>query len=48
MAERHGFSLEAPVGELRAAAREVLLFGDDQGFPGVVPYLRRRVGACSA
>ncbi|HXK09013.1 MAG TPA: excinuclease ABC subunit UvrA [Vicinamibacteria bacterium] len=43
VAERHGFSLETPVGELRPAAREVLLFGDEQGFPGVVPYLRRRV-----
>ena len=43
VAERHGFSLEAPVAELPAAAREVLLFGDDEGFPGVVPYLRRRV-----
>ena len=43
VAERHGFSLEAPVGELPAAAREVLLLGDDEGFPGVVPYLRRRV-----
>ena len=43
VAERHGFSLEAPVAELPPAAREVLLFGDDQGFPGVVPYLRRRV-----
>jgi excinuclease ABC subunit A len=43
VAERHGFSLEAPVGELPAAARKVLLFGDEAGFPGVVPYLRRRV-----
>jgi excinuclease ABC subunit A len=43
VAARHGFSLEAPVGELPPAAREVLLFGDDEGFPGVVPYLRRRV-----
>ncbi len=43
VAERHGFSLEVPVGGLSAAAREVLLFGDEQGFPGVVPYMRRRV-----
>ena len=43
VAERHGFSLEAPVSELPAAARQVLLFGDEDGFPGVVPYLRRRV-----
>ena len=43
VAERNGFSLEAPVAELPPAAREVLLFGDDQGFPGVVPYLRKRV-----
>ena len=45
VAERHGFSLEAPVSELPAAAREVVLFGDDAGFPGVVPYLRGRVDA---
>jgi excinuclease ABC subunit A len=43
VAERHGFSLETPVGELPAEAREVLLHGDEAGFPGVVPYLRRRV-----
>ena len=42
VAERHGFSLEVPVGELAAKAREVLLHGDDAGFPGVVPYLRGR------
>ncbi len=45
VAERHGFSLEAPVAELPAAAREVLLQGDDMGFPGVVPYLRLRVAS---
>jgi excinuclease ABC subunit A len=44
VAARHGFSLEVPVGELPPEAREVLLFGDEAGFPGVVPYLRRRVG----
>lgn len=43
LAERHAFSLEVPVAELPASAREVLLFGDADGFPGVVPYLRRRV-----
>jgi excinuclease ABC subunit A len=43
VAERHGFSLEAPVADLSPSAREVLLFGDADGFPGVVPYLRRRV-----
>jgi excinuclease ABC subunit A len=43
VAERHGFSLEAPVATLPPAAREVILFGDASGFPGVVPYLRRRV-----
>jgi excinuclease ABC subunit A len=42
-ARRHGFSLERPVAELSPAAREALLHGDDAGFPGVVPYLRRRV-----
>ncbi len=45
VAERNGFSLELPVAELKAAAREVLLFGDKQGFPGVVPYLRKRVAS---
>jgi excinuclease ABC subunit A len=45
VAARHGFSLEVPVRDLTARAREVLLFGDEAGFPGVVPYLRRRVGA---
>jgi excinuclease ABC subunit A len=43
VAERHGFSLEVPVSELSAQAREVLLHGDEDGFPGVVPYLRKRV-----
>jgi excinuclease ABC subunit A len=43
VADRHGFSLEAPVRELPQAAREVLLHGDADGFPGVVPYLRRRM-----
>jgi excinuclease ABC subunit A len=43
VAERHGFSLETPIRELPAEAREVLLFGDGAGFPGVIPYLRRRV-----
>jgi len=43
VAERHGFSLEAPVGTLPPEAREVLLHGDSAGFPGVVPYLRRRL-----
>jgi excinuclease ABC subunit A len=43
VAQRHGFSLEAPVATLPAPARQVLLFGDEQGFPGVVPYLRRRL-----
>jgi len=43
VAERNGFSLEVPVAELPPSAREVLLFGDEHGFPGVVPYLRKRV-----
>ena len=45
MAERHGFSLETPVRDLSKKAREVLLHGDDHGFPGAVPYLRKRVEA---
>ena len=43
VAERNGFSLEVPVAELPQSARDVLLYGDDRGFPGVVPYLRKRV-----
>jgi excinuclease ABC subunit A len=43
VAARHGFSLEAPVRDLPKKAREILLQGDDDGFPGVVPYLKRRV-----
>src|SRR5512144_1604515 len=43
VAERHGFSLETPVAELAPEAREVLLFGDEQGYMGVVPYMRGRV-----
>jgi excinuclease ABC subunit A len=43
VADRHGFSLEQPVSGLPPAARDVILFGDDAGFPGVVPYLRGRV-----
>ena len=45
VAERHGFSLETPVRDLPRKAREVLLHGDAHGFPGAVPYLRRRVEA---
>ena len=45
VAARHGFALDVPVGELPPAAREVLLFGDEAGFPGVVPYLKRRVAS---
>ncbi len=43
VAARHGFSLETPVRDLTKKAREILLQGDDDGFPGVVPYLKRRV-----
>jgi excinuclease ABC subunit A len=43
VAARHDFALDVPVGDLAPAAREVLLFGDEAGFPGVVPYLKRRV-----
>jgi excinuclease ABC subunit A len=43
VAARHDFSLETPVGELPPRVREVLLDGDEDGFPGVVPYLRHRM-----
>ncbi len=45
VAARHGFSLEAPVRELPKKALQVLLQGDDDGFAGVVPYLKARVEA---
>jgi excinuclease ABC subunit A len=45
VAERHGFSLDTPVGELPRRARQVLLEGDAHGFPGALAYLRRRVAA---
>ena len=40
VAQRHGFSLEAPVRELPRKARQALLQGDGDGFPGVLPDLR--------
>ena len=43
VASRQGFSLETPVSDLPRRAREVLLNGDEDGFPGVIPYLRRRM-----
>jgi excinuclease ABC subunit A len=44
VASRHGFSLEAPVRTLSRKARQVLLEGDGNGFAGVLPSLRRRLG----
>ncbi|MBI3932572.1 MAG: excinuclease ABC subunit UvrA [Acidobacteria bacterium] len=44
LAERHGFSLEAPFRELPRKGQKALLEGDD-GFPGVLPDLTRRVEA---
>ena len=43
VAKRHDFSLETPVSDLPRSAREVLLHGDNEDFPGVVPYLERRM-----
>jgi excinuclease ABC subunit A len=43
VADRHGFALDVPVGELPKRARQVLLNGDDDGFPGVLPSLRRKL-----
>jgi excinuclease ABC subunit A len=43
VAARHGFSLEVPVRDLPKKAIQVLLHGDDEGFLGVVPYLKSRV-----
>jgi excinuclease ABC subunit A len=45
VADRHGFALDVPVGELPRRARQVLLHGDDDGFPGVLPSLRRKLDA---
>jgi excinuclease ABC subunit A len=44
VASRHGFSLDAPVRTLSRKARQVLLEGDGNGFAGVLPSLRRRLG----
>ncbi len=43
VAGRHDFSLEVPVRELPKQAIQVLLHGDEDGFQGVVPYLKSRV-----
>jgi excinuclease ABC subunit A len=45
LAGRHQFSLEVPVADLPRKARQALLEGDDEGFPGVLPDLRRRLRA---
>jgi excinuclease ABC subunit A len=45
IASRYGFSLEAPVSDLPRRARRILLEGDGNGFPGVLPDLRRRAAA---
>jgi excinuclease ABC subunit A len=42
LSSRHGFSLEAPLSSLPRKAKEVLLRGDGNGFPGALPYLERR------
>jgi excinuclease ABC subunit A len=43
VADRYKFSLEVPVRELSKKARQVLLQGDGNGFPGVLPSLAKRV-----
>jgi excinuclease ABC subunit A len=48
VAVRHGFSLDVPFAELPRKARRVLLEGDDDGFPGALADLRRRVAALLA
>jgi excinuclease ABC subunit A len=45
VAARHGFSLEVPVRDLPRRAKEILLNGDGQTFPGALPYLKARVEA---
>jgi excinuclease ABC subunit A len=48
LAARHGFSLEVPFSALSRKARRVLLEGDDDGFPGVLADLRRRLAGLLA
>ena len=45
LASAHDFSLDTPIRDLPRRARQLLLEGDDNGFPGALPYLRRRLEA---
>jgi excinuclease ABC subunit A len=45
VAARHDFSLEVPLSELPKKAKDAILNGDGDGFPGALPYLRRRIEA---
>jgi excinuclease ABC subunit A len=45
VALRYDFSLEAPLAELPKKAKDAILHGDGDGFPGALPYLKRRVEA---
>jgi excinuclease ABC subunit A len=42
---RHNFSLEVPVAELPKRVKEILLNGDGNGFPGVLPTLQKKLEA---
>ncbi len=43
VATLHGFSLEVPFRDLPKKARQILLEGDGNGFPGALPDLRRKL-----
>jgi excinuclease ABC subunit A len=43
VAQRHSFSLEVPVAELPKRVKEILLQGDGNGFPGVLPTLQKKL-----
>jgi len=45
VAHRHNFSLEVPVSELPKRVKDVLLNGDGNGFPGVLPTLHKKLEA---
>jgi excinuclease ABC subunit A len=45
VAARYDFSLEVPLSELPKKAKDAILNGDGDGFPGALPYLRRRIEA---
>jgi excinuclease ABC subunit A len=43
VATRHSFSLEVPVSDLPKRVKDILLQGDGNGFPGVLPTLHKKL-----